>query len=281
MQLRDILVHLDTTPQAEDRLRLAASLARQRDAHLTGLHVIDVMLPAIMAGDASGGVAIADLLGQMREDALAAAARVEAAFRERLQLDGIKGEWRLAEGMTAEQVALHARCADLLVVGQEDPDGGPPFAGAVLERALFSSGRPVLVVPYAGRFETVGRKVLIGWNASREAARAANDALPLMAGAEAVTVLAVNPRRDQDRDGEEPGADIALHFARHGLTVDVQQAVAPELNAGDMLLNQAADLSADLLVVGAYGHSRFREMVLGGVTRTLLRQMTVPVLMSH
>ncbi|WP_254453648.1 universal stress protein [Siccirubricoccus sp. G192] len=196
------------------------------------------------------------------------------------------GEWRLVEGMTAEQVTLHARCADLLVVGQEDPDGGPPFAGPVLERALFSSGRPVLVVPHAGRFETVGRRVLLGWNASREAARAANDALPLMADAEVVTVLAVNFRRDQDGYGDaaesaEPGSDIALHFARHGLKAEVQHAVAPGLDAGDMLLNQAADLSADLLVVGAYGHSRFREMVLGGVTRTLLRQMTVPVLMSH
>jgi nucleotide-binding universal stress UspA family protein len=168
------------------------------------------------------------------------------------------------------------------VVGQEDPDGGgTPNAGALLEQALFSSGRPVLVVPFAGRFESLGRRVLIGWNASREAARAVNDALPLIAQAEIATVLAANPRRGLGGHGEEPGADIARHLARHGLKVEVQHVVAPEIAAGDILLNAAAESVADLLVVGAYGHSRLREMVLGGVTRTLLRQMTLPVLLSH
>jgi hypothetical protein len=158
----------------------------------------------------------------MRRAALAAAARVEAAFRERLRLDGVAGEWRLVEGIAAEQVALHARYADLAVIGQEDPDGGPPAAGAVIEGALFSSGRPVLVVPYVGRFETVGRRVLIGWDAGREAARAVNDALPLIARAESSTVFAVNPRRGPGGHGAEPGADIAQHLARHGLKVEVE-----------------------------------------------------------
>jgi nucleotide-binding universal stress UspA family protein len=282
MQLKDILVHLDATEQATTRLRLAADLARRHDAHLTGLHVVDVEIPAFATTDASGGgAALVELLERMRRDALAAAAGVEAAFRERLRLDGLAGEWRLVEGVAAEQVALHARHADLAVVGQEDPDGGPPEAGAVLEQALFSSGRPVLVVPYAGRFEAVGRTVLVGWNAGREAARAVNDALPLIARAASTTVLAVNPRQGPDGHGDQPGADIALHLARHGLKVAVERTVAPDVPDGDVLLNRAAELGADLLVVGAYGHSRLRELVLGGVTRTLLRQMTVPVLMSH
>jgi nucleotide-binding universal stress UspA family protein len=151
----------------------------------------------------------------------------------------------------------------------------------VVEQALFSSGRPVLVVPHSGRFEAVGRTVLIGWNASREAARAANDALPLIAGAESATVLVVNPSEAPGGDGAEPGAAIALHLARHGLRATAEHVVAPQVDDGEMLLNQAADLGADLLVVGAYGHSRLRELVLGGVTRTLLRQMTIPVMMSH
>ncbi|MBD0272298.1 MAG: universal stress protein [Acetobacteraceae bacterium] len=264
------------------RLRLAAELARRHDAHLTGLYLVDTMLPIMVPGDPSGGAAVAELLARGQEDALAAAAKAEAAFRERLRLDGLAGEWRQVEGSAPAQVALHARYADLVVVGQDDRDSGRDWpANAVLEQALFSSGRPVLAVPYAGRFESVGRRVLVGWNASREAARAVNDALPLIAEAESTTVLAVNPKRGPHGHGEEPGADIALHLARHGLKVSVEHAAAADVSAGDLLLNRAAELSADLLVVGAYGHSRLWELVLGGVTRTLLRQMTVPVLLSH
>jgi nucleotide-binding universal stress UspA family protein len=136
-------------------------------------------------------------------------------------------------------------------------------------------------VPYAGRFESLGKRVLVGWNAGREAARAVQDALPLLMAAESVTVLTVNPEIGLGGHGEEPGADIALHLARHGVRVTVEHMTAPEISAGDVILNRAFELSADLLVIGAYGHSRLREMVLGGVTRSLLQQMTVPVLMSH
>jgi nucleotide-binding universal stress UspA family protein len=281
MRLKDILLHLDGTEQARERLRVAADLARRHDAHLTALYVIDITLPPMMAGDASGGVFLGELLVDMRRDALADASKVEAEFRERLRVDGIAGEWRQVEGFTAHLVARHGRYADLTIVGQADPDATQPAAGPLIEQALFTSGRPLLIVPYAGHYGTVGRKVLIGWNASREAARAVNDALPLMAQAEAVTVLSVNPDQVSGEHREAPGADIALHLARHGIKAEVQHTVAAEVGAGDILLNSAAELSADLMVIGAYGHSRFREMVLGGVTRTLLQQMTLPILMSH
>lgn len=281
MRLKDILVHLDTTEQGKLRLRLAADLARRHEAHLTGLFTLDIMMPIIAAPEAGGAAVLADLLQSMRQDGLAEAAGVEAAFHERLRLDGLAGEWRLVEGMAPEQLALHARYADLSVLGQGDPEGSDPAARALIEAALFASGRPVLVLPHAGRFDTLGRTALIGWNASREAARAVNDALPLLARAESATVLAVNPHGGLGGHGEEPGADIALHLARHGIKVQVEHTVSPEVSDGDILLNRAAELSADLLVIGGYGHSRLREMALGGVTRSLLRQMTVPVLMSH
>jgi nucleotide-binding universal stress UspA family protein len=282
MRLKDILVHLAANEQGTTRLQVAADLARHHAAHLTGLYVVDIVLPIMIAADANGGVAVlGDLLETQRQDALTEAAGVAAAFRERLRRDGIAGEWRLVEASAPEQVALHARYADLAVVGQADPAGNQPSATAILETALFSSARPVLVVPYAGRFETVGRRVLIGWNASREAARAVHDALPLMAGARSVTVLAVNPQTGIGGHGKEPGADIARHLARHGAAVTVEHMMASEISAGDVILNRAAALSADLLVIGAYGHSRLREMILGGVTRTLLERMTIPMLMSH
>ncbi|MBX6373418.1 MAG: universal stress protein [Acetobacteraceae bacterium] len=282
MALKDILVHLDATEQSDARLRVAAALAQSHGAHLTGLHVVDLFLPAFVGDPGGGGAVVAELMEQMRQDALADAAKVEAAFRERLRLDGLAGEWRQVEGPTPETVMLHARYADLTVVGQEDPEGGGSrWARAVIEAVLFSSGRPVLIVPYAGRFESVGRKVVIGWNASREAARAINDAIPLIARADSATVLVINPRVGPDGHGEAPGTDIAVHLARHGVKVEVDRVTAPDVPDGELLLNRVAESGADLLVVGGYGHSRMRELVLGGVTRTLLRQMTLPVLMSH
>jgi nucleotide-binding universal stress UspA family protein len=279
MALKDILVHLDASEASASRLDIAVDLAQRHGAHLVGLHVVDVMLPYGVAGDASGaGVAL--LYEELRKTALEAAAGIEHEFRERLRRDGIAGEWRLVEGIAAEVVPLHARYADLAILGQQDPDGAQANA-AILSAALFGSGRPVLVVPYAGRFAAVGRRVLVGWNASREAARAANDALPILAAADGVTVLAVNPERGIGGHGEEPAADMALHLARHGVKATAEQMVAPEVGDAEALLNAAAETNADLLVIGAYGHSRLREFVLGGVTRTLLRSMTVPVLLSH
>jgi nucleotide-binding universal stress UspA family protein len=281
MALKDILVHLDGTEQAGVRLDLAAGLARRHGAHLAGLYVVDVMMPVMAAADAGSGAVLAEMLDRMRADALAEAAKVEARFADALRREGIEGEWRVAEGAAPEHVALQARYADLAVLGQADPDAGQPGAAATLEAVLFDSGGPALIVPYAGHFATLGQRVLIGWNASAQASRAVHDALPLMAGAAGVTVTAVNPRRGIDAHGDMPGADIARHLARHGLKVSVEHTAAPEIGAGDMLLNRASELSADLLVVGAYGHSRLRETILGGVTRTLLKQMTLPVLMAH
>ena len=279
--LKDILVHLDATPQSAGRLDLAVDLARRHDAHLTALHIVDIGMPMIAMADGGGGAALAGLIDQMRDTALADAGRIEAAYRDRIRRESLSGEWRQAEGMTGELVTLHARYADLVIVGQDDPDGPTTGVAGLAGDILFGAGRPVLVIPYAGRFASTGRRVLVGWNASREAARAVNDALPLIARADAACVLAANPRRGIDGHGEEPGADIALHLARHGAKVSVEHRLAPDVPDADLLLNHAMDMSADLIVIGAYGHSRLRELVLGGVTRTILKQMTVPVLMSH
>jgi nucleotide-binding universal stress UspA family protein len=146
---------------------------------------------------------------------------------------------------------------------------------------LLASGRPLLAVPYAGQFERVGDRVLVAWNASREATRAVNDALPLLRGATIVTVLAVNPKHGIEGHGDVPAADIVLHLARHGVKAEAAHTIANDISEGDALLSYAADLGADLIVAGGYGHSRARETVFGGVTRTLLEEMTVPMLLSH
>jgi nucleotide-binding universal stress UspA family protein len=141
------------------------------------------------------------------------------------------------------------------------------------------AGRPVLVVPYIGPSGTLGKRVLLAWNATREATRAATDALPFLQAADEVLVVLVKPHSISH--GEVPGADIGLYLARHGVHVKVETIEGVDIDAGNLLLSRAADLSSDLIVMGAYGHSRFSELVLGGVTRTMFESMTVPVLMSH
>jgi nucleotide-binding universal stress UspA family protein len=144
------------------------------------------------------------------------------------------------------------------------------------------AGRPLLLIPYAGEFATVGRNVLVGWTRTRESTRAVHDALPVIALSAMVTVLTVENRRGAPDVRILPTADIAEHLARHGLAVSAARTVVSDgLTPADALLDYASDVGADMLVVGGYGHSRTREMILGGVTRDLLRHMTIPVLMSH
>jgi nucleotide-binding universal stress UspA family protein len=209
------------------------------------------------------------------------AEEIEAAFRERLRFSHLTGDWRLASGNVSETVVRQARGADLIILGQVNPNHPLAEAGQVVEDVLMTSGRPILVIPYIGGFKTVGSRILIGWNNSREATRAINDALPLLTRAAAVTILEVSPAGRKPATEEASSADISRHLARHGIRAETVRTMMGGLSTPDLLLNQAADVSADLLVVGGYGHSRLRELILGGVTLELLRHMTLPVLMSH
>ena len=284
MGLKDLLVHLDGTRGHEARLQIAVELARRHAAHLTGAFVIE---PVSLGGFFSPGgadLAQAEILqaiqDQHEKSRRALADRLGTLFRTRIDDAGVLGEWRIAHGDPGERVSLHARYADLAIVGQSDPDA-PSFGSAVAEAALLESGRPLLVVPYIGAAPAVGHCVLMAWNASREAARAANDALPLIAAGGRVTVLAINPSGGVRGEGELPAADMAHHLARHGITAEAAHTVADDVAVGDLILSRAADIGADLIVMGGYGHSRAREFVLGGATRALLGHMTVPVLLSH
>jgi nucleotide-binding universal stress UspA family protein len=194
----------------------------------------------------------------------------------------LSAEWRMASGFPLDVSAVHARYADLTIMGQLDPDNEwASVIYALPEDVALSSGRPVLVVPYAGTFPSVGQRVLVAWDASREATRAVNDAMPLLSAASSVTVMTIDPQQSREEHGDVPGADIALHLARHGVAAQVESTVSGGIGVGDALLSRASDLGADLLIMGAYGHSRGRELILGGATRTVLESMTLPVLMAH
>jgi len=275
---KDLLVVLDTSRSCATRLDVATALAVRFGAHLTGLYTSPPpQVPAMIESQLTP-----ELVELQMRTLSEATARVQELFKRRGEGPGFTSEWRAREGEAGEIATLHARYADVTIVGQVDPESDELGATSDLpERVVLGAGRPVLVVPYAGTFKTVGQRVLVAWNAGREATRAVNDALPLLEGASKVTVLVVNPRPGLHGHGEIPGSDIALHLARHGVPAEASALKSDDVEIGALLLSQAADLDADLIVMGAYGHSRLRELVLGGASREILRSMTVPVLMSH
>jgi len=281
MSYKDLLVVLDSEPASRGRIDLAAALAERFAAHLVGLYPLPI--PEAPSHFGYYDPTLLDpFFRELREKSQEVCGKEREAFEHAASLRGLSAEWRVVDAWAESDPALHARYADLTILGQLNPDGGDTeLMRPRPEHATLASGRPILVVPYAGRYETVGRRVLIGWSATREAARAVNDAMPLLAGAEIVTVLTIDAREGPDAHGELPGADISLHLARHGVKAEIERTVSAGIPAGDVLLSRAADLGADLLVIGAYGHSRVRELLLGGVTRSILQSMTLPVLMSH
>jgi len=281
MSYTDLLVVLDPEPAARGRIELAAALAERFSAHLIGLYPVPV--PQVPQHLGYYDPTLLDpFFAELRKKARAAAAAEREIFDRATVLRQLSADWReIPEGPDADP-ALHARYADLAILGQLDPDRvETELLRPRPERVALSSGRPVLVVPYAGKFADFGRRVVVAWNATREAARAVGDALPLLVSAELVTVLTIDAQEGSGDHGELPGADIALHLARHGVKVRIERTASAGLPVGEVLLSRLADFGADLLVMGAYGHSRAREVLLGGATRSVLRSMTVPVLMSH
>ena len=286
MGLQDLVVLLDGSPRDTAKLAVAVELVRRNDAHLTGLCPLELLLPADMSFALSGYPdlwALPEFAKQIEEQGRGKAAIIEANFRDLLRREGLKGEWQSDTGSLIPAVTHRAQAADLLVVGQADPDNVPPaIARTLVEDVLMTCGRPLLIVPYTGRFETIGTNALVGWTRTRESARAVHDALAVIPPGAKVTVLAVESAGSASETDFLPTADIVEHLARHGLVVSAARTVLSDgLSVADALLDYAADMEADLLVVGGYGHSRTREMIMGGATKGLLQHMTVPVLMSH
>jgi nucleotide-binding universal stress UspA family protein len=297
MELRDILVCLDPTDAGEVRLRLAAAIARSGRAVLSAAFVLPEAIPgAPPYGD--GRIAQPFVRAWMPNPAAveggipasgpgADTARaptlidiVEERFRHETRPHALEGDFHLfGAGEGGELVAL-ARSVDLVVHGQHSPAWHLP-TGFRPEDLIVGSGRPVLVVPYSGKFDAVGRRVLIAWDGTREAARALHDALPLIAKAETATIMTVRAH-EADFERDEPQLRrLEEHLARHQIAARHEESVRGDVPIADLLLSRAADLDIDLIVAGAYHHSQFREALVGGVSRDLLDHMTVPVLMSH
>lgn len=277
MGIKDILVHVDGAPAATARVELACELARRFDAHLTALYVDpELMLPAFSEVP-TGPVLIDALEKEIAEQA----AKARAAFDAVRERAGVAAEWRRVQGFVAGCVVSQARYADLVIVGQGGDENPQSLCDGVAEAVVLDAGRPVLVVPWIGVQGFSGKRVLVAWNASKESTRALHDALPFLAAAESVEVVSVNPASADEDEGEVPAVDICHHLARHGVKAQAHRIEATDIDAGSLLLSRAMDEGADMVVMGGYGHSRLRELVLGGVTRQLLGHMTIPVLLSH
>ena len=278
MTYKTILVHCDASPKTIQRLDLATDLAERYGARLVGVHVrVPYNVPVFF----DGAMPMDSLFASYERAAAAEEAAASAAFAKATKGKYLPTEWRIVDGEIDQQLAIQARYADLLVLGQSDPQSDFPVPPALPEAVVLASGRPALVVPHIGTAAKPGETVMLCWNASRESARAASDALPLLKGAKKVVILLVDPKPTNNGHGAEPGADVATWLARHGVEVTVQRDVAADSDVGAVILSRAADHDVDLIVMGLYGHSRLREMVLGGASRTLLGSMTVPVLMAH
>jgi nucleotide-binding universal stress UspA family protein len=269
--LKHLLVHLDASPRSEERLTLSVSLARRFGARLTGLFSESGSLGPGIVGQRDPAAVAADL----------AAAR--AAFETRTAEARLQTDWWAIEGGDYAHVVgwtvVCCRYADLAIFGQRTDDGARVPAD-LIEQALEDSGRPLLVVPSAGHYRDVGKRVLVAWTGGRESARAVNDALPLLAGSAEVSVLSIQRPSSGDAAAVPP-VDIVAHLAAHGITASYERLILDEMDVANHVLNRAADWGADLTVVGAHGQRGFPYLPRSSMTDDILRTMTTPVLLSR
>src|SRR5262245_44901585 len=275
--IKDLVVNLTPAGEHDPAAEFALTIAGGFTAHAAGVAFqYDPIMPTALMDDVPPDV-IDTQRAENERAANAATSRFDAAAR----LASVLSETRIVESSmagVATRFAHIARRFDLSVVAQARPEADGPEA-LIIEQALFDSGRPVLVVPYVQSAPFKADRVMLCWDGSRTAARAAADAMPFLSRAKAVEVFIVESGKL--KSDEIPGADIGAHLSRHNRNVSVTRTAAGDIDVASVILSHAADTGADMMVMGGYGHSRLRELILGGATRAILSSMTVPTLMSH
>jgi len=279
MTYKTILVHVDETQSSLKRTQLAHTIASQFDAHLTGIALTGISRYIFESTDLGvGDPNIMLHLSALRERAEKAIERFKQTCHE---LGVCTSENVIANDEANGGLGLRARYADLIIIGQSNRnEPSPSVMSDFPEFMIVNSGRPVLIVPHTTTVTSIAERSVVAWDGSRESARALTDAIPLLKLSKLVQVLIINPNQDEATHGDEPGADIALFLARHNIKVEITTRYSSH-DKGSAILSACKELGADLLVMGGYGHSRFREMIMGGATRTILESMEIPVLMSH
>jgi len=276
MSLKDIIVHVDSAEATKARVEFAVALAKDHGAHLLGIAFAPTALLPLYGAD----VGLADM-SEVLEGVKAQGETALQAFKARAKAEGVSVEGRLMQGMSEEfprDFASSARHVDLAIIGQ--PRDGDPLIGqyALVERCLFASGRPVIIVPAAAEKIEVAGNVVVAWDGSAEAARAFNDALTFLKRPKRVVLLVGVPE-----EGKEPPRvdDMVAHLKRRGVSAEMIRFSTSEGDIGKTILAKAKELHADMIVMGAFHHSRWREFILGGVTLTMLEEATIPLFMAH
>lgn len=281
MAYKTILVHLDQKEKALNRIRIACNLAKTEDAYLVGAATIG--LSTLTFREARIDERDPALAAHLKFLAERASGFVSDFVQEAQAMGVLSYEGRVVDDEACFGVSMQARYSDLVVIGRSNPDETMPRASrAFAEFVVLHAGRPVLLVPSSYKKETVGSKVLIAWNASKEVRRAVSDAIPFLKQADVVEVVMFNVESESDMRDESSVTDLAVYLARHGVNVHILQPRRAR-HIGSALMDVVAERQSDLLVLGGYGQTRFREFLLGGVTRTVLNdsEAMVPVLMSH
>ncbi|MGI9406712.1 MAG: universal stress protein [Hyphomicrobiaceae bacterium] len=279
MAYKTILAYLPAPDRVPDLMNVVIPMAEKQGAHVIGLHIM-AEVPVYGLVEMPMHTDLAAKQHAMRKSD---AEQVRTAFEKACKTTDVATEWRCEDVIYPDferVLSRQARLADLVVVSQKDND--PLDAWADLPTQLIMhSGRPVLMVPREGKFNGIGQKVIVAWNGSREAARAAFDALPLLKEADNVKIMVIDPTEDERKNTLSVGDDLALSLARHGVKAEATMDFAPDVTVPDELMSRASDYGSDLIVMGCYSHSRLREFIMGGATREIMNSMTVPVLMSH
>jgi nucleotide-binding universal stress UspA family protein len=279
MTIKDILVHVDDSPAARARFDTALGLASPFGARITALHLIAEPFMRGVSTHIPGDVVQEHVAhAEVAADAVLAGLAAEAERR------GV-GFRPLKESGPLDRLpnllARDARNSDLVIVGQPDPETGSSDDALLVEAAFMETGRPALLLPHVTVASAPFRRVLVAWNASREASRAVHDALPLLQAAEEVVVLVIDPETVGATLGRQPGTGVVAHLEHHGVPARLKTVESGRQRSGEVILAEAARETANLLVMGGYGRSKLREALFGGATRTLLADATLPVLLSH
>lgn len=278
MAIKSILVHLCGTDAGKSVVATARTLAAAHDAKLVGIFAgVPYDMPTYVMAQLPPEV-IASHQKHVEENAHETSKAFEAACKADGLLHEVReGDWREP---VEDVISMHARYSDLVVIAQPDPESGSRQR-EIADHVVLRAATPVVVVPRKAAVDTIGTRVIVGWDGSAPAARAVQDSLPLLEKAGFVKVLCIDPKPGIAGLGDLPGADLCQYLASHGVNAEAAHTPSGGVAVGDILLNNAADMGADLIVSGSYGHSRIGELIMGGVTDTLMNSMTVPTLMSH
>ncbi|MBT8436704.1 MAG: universal stress protein [Gammaproteobacteria bacterium] len=279
MEFKNILIHLDHSSGCSNRLDIAFELARKFDAQLTGLFIVpDYVVPSYVEAQIS-----VDLITDVTEKAVAKAREKLAGYQKLADDAGISMQARVVEGQVIPILREHTKYSDLLLLGQDQPDDPDNSSYGLADALLFEGACACVVVPHSGKLEAPGKRVLLTWNASRESARALREAMPFLTRAETVVVLSSEPDDgdSQTARGHPHAQELDKLLKSHGIESVSSGISDPDISTTDAIIGQAVDMNADMIIMGAYGHARLREIILGGVTRDLLKQSPVPLFLAH